>query len=247
MRRDNRRGTRGNYVESAEAKFSALEAWQPKTNLGKKVKAKEITNIQQIFDSGQKIMEAEIVDSLVPNLETDYINIGQSKGKFGGGKRRIFKQTQKKTMEGNKPHFAVLAVVGNRDGYIGIGLGKSKETMPAREKAVRAAKLNIFQIARGCGSWQCTCGEPHTIPFKVMGEESSVEVKLMPAPKGTGLVIDNELKKVMKLAGIKDIWSKTRGQTRHKINMISACVKALKAGVNTKVLSKHGIKYGAVA
>lgn len=240
-------GRKTRAEREAERRFSALEAWQPKTALGKKVKDKEITDIRGILESGYRIMESEIVDTLIPNLEFDYINLGQMKGKFGGGRRRVFRQTQKKTREGNKPHFSVMAIVGNKDGYLGAGIGKSRETMPSREKAVRKAKLNLFQIARGCGSWQCTCGEPHTIPFKLTGKESSVEITLLPAPKGTGLVIDNELKKLMRLVGIKDIWSKTRGQTRQKINLVSACVKALKSGVTTKVISKHGIKYGAIA
>lgn len=130
-----------------------LSEWTPKTELGKQVKNGEITDINQIIDSGKKIRETEIIDALVPGIEIDLLLIGQSKGKFGGGKRRIFRQTQKKTKEGNKPHFLALAVIGNRDGFVGIGAGKAKETVPAREKAYRKAKLNIIKIRRGCGSW----------------------------------------------------------------------------------------------
>lgn len=241
-----RRPRKTREEREAERRISSLESWVPKTVLGKKVRGKEITDIREVIESSKRIMEPEIVDTLIPNLETDYINIGQMKGKFGGGRRRVFRQTQKKSREGNKPRFSVMAVVGNKDGYIGVGIGKSRETMPAREKALRAAKLNLFQIVRGCGSWQCTCGEPHTIPFILKGKESSVEITLMPAPKGTGLVVDNELKKVMRLAGIKDIWSKTRGQTRQKINLVSATMKAFKQGTKRRVISKHGIKYGAI-
>src|SRR3989338_6464797 len=96
------------------------EAWQPKTSIGKKCKTGEIKNIDEILDQGMKILEPEIVDLLVSNLEMDLLLIGQSKGKFGGGQRRIFKQTQKKTQEGNKPKFATCAVVGNKNGFIGI-------------------------------------------------------------------------------------------------------------------------------
>ena len=101
-----------------------LDSWNPKTDLGKKVKNGEIKNIDEILESGRKILEAEIVDALIPNLETDLLLIGQSRGKFGGGKRTIWRQTQKKTSEGNKPKFGIMAIVGNKDGYIGIGLGK---------------------------------------------------------------------------------------------------------------------------
>jgi small subunit ribosomal protein S5 len=185
-----------------------------------------------------KILESEIVDVLVPNLETELLLIGQAKGKFGGGKRRVFKQTQKKTSEGNKPHFATIAVVGNKDGYIGLGYGKSKETVPAREKSIRNAKLGIFKIRRGCGSWQCNCRQPHSIPFEVVGKCGSVTVRLMPAPKGAGLKVDKECQKILALAGIKDVWSTTFGQTRSKMNHIYACEAALRNLMATKINQK---------
>lgn len=215
------------------------EAWKPKTEIGRKVKKGEIKHIDEILDKGIKILEAEIVDSLMPNIETDLLLIGQAKGKFGGGQRRVFRQTQKKTREGNKPKFSTIAVVGDKNGHIGVGFGKSKETVPAREKAIRNAKLNLMKIRRGCGSWSCDCGTPHTIPFKTEGKCGSVEIKLMPAPKGKGLVIESECSKIISLAGIKDIWSKTRGQTRTKINLIYACMDALKKLGETNVQEKH--------
>lgn len=213
------------------------EAWKPKTALGEKVKDGEITDIVQILNKGEKIMESEITDALLPSLVTELLLIGQSKGKFGGGQRRVFKQTQKKTQEGNKPKFATVAVIGNENGYIGIGYGKSKETVPAREKALRNAKLNIITIRRGCGSWQCGCKQPHTIPFSVSGKGGSVRLKLIPAPRGTGLKIETECQKILKIAGIKDIWSQTRGQTRSKINVINACFEALKCLISTKIIA----------
>ncbi len=203
------------------------EAWQPKTALGKKVKLGEIKEIDSILDNGMRIMEAGIVDSLVQNLQVDMISVGQSKGKFGGGKRSIWRQTQKKTAEGNKPKFSAVAVVGNRDGYVGMGLGKAKETVPAREKAVRQAKISIIKIRRGCGSWECGCGSPHSIPFKVKGKCGSVSIELVPAPKGTGICAEKECSKILSLAGIKDIYANTYHSTRTKLNLIKACVDAL--------------------
>ncbi len=205
-----------------------LAQWKPKTELGKLVKQGKITNIDEVFEKGYKILEPEIVDALLPNLEYDLILIGQAKGKFGGGKRRAWRQTQKKTAEGNVPKFAALAVVGDRNGHVGIGYGKAKETLPAREKAIRKAKLNIFKVNRGCGSFDCICNDPHSIPAKTEGKEGSVRIILMPAPRGTGLVIEDECKKIMRLAGIKDIYSRTFGKTRTKFNLIKACIKALK-------------------
>jgi len=204
------------------------ESWQPKTSLGMKVKSGEIDNIDYILDNQIKILEYEIVDILMPNLIVDLLLVGQSKGKFGGGQKRVFRQTQKKTPEGNKPKFGTLAIVGNEDGYVGIGYGKSKETVPAREKATRNAKQNITKVLRGCGSWQCVCKKPHSVPFAVEGKCGSVKIKLIPAPRGTRLCIEKECSKVLKIAGITDVRSQTRGQTRTKINLIYACFDALK-------------------
>lgn len=211
-----------------KAREKAEEEWIPKTELGKKVKAGEIKNIDEILEKNLKILEPEIVDKLLPELESELINIGQAKGKFGGGKRRPWRQTQKKTAEGNVPKFSCMAVVGDKAGHVGVGYGKAKETVPAKQKALRNAKLNIIKIKRGCGSFDCICNDPHSIPFKVEGKVGSVIIKLMPAPKGTGLVADDECKKLFKLAGIKDIYTKTFGQTRTKINHIKAAMAALK-------------------
>ena len=186
--------------------------WKPRTENGKKVLSGEIKEISYFLDNGFPIMEKGIVEYLLPNLENDLLLIGQAKGKFGGGKKRVFSQTQKKTKEGNKPKFATLSVVGDRRGIVGLGYGKSKETVPAREKALRNAKLNIFKIRRGCGSWECGCGEAHSLPFTIEGKSSSAVVRLIPAPKGTGLRVDNEIAKILSLAGITDVWSKTFGQ-----------------------------------
>ncbi|MBN2111517.1 30S ribosomal protein S5 [Candidatus Woesearchaeota archaeon] len=223
-----------------------VAAWSPKTSIGQAVKAGTITDIDEILDSGTRILESQIVDILLPNLETDLLLVGQAKGKFGGGQRRAFKQTQKKTKEGNKPKFATFAVAGNSNGYVGMGYGKSKETVPSREKAIRNAKLGIFKIRRGCGSWQCGCKKPHSIPFKVTGKCGSVKITLMPAPKGKGLCVESECGKVLKFAGIKDIWSETSGQTGSKGNLIKACEKALKQLIAIKIKQKDIEKLGIV-
>jgi small subunit ribosomal protein S5 len=213
--------------EREEERKRQILSWVPKTKLGKEVKEKKIKNIDEILSSKRKIMEDEIVDSLL-TLKSDLLNIGQSKGKFGGGKRRAWKQTQRKTMEGNVPKFSSLAVVGDENGHVGISMGKAKETLPARDKAIRKAKLNIMKIGRGCASFDCACSEPHTVPLKVEGKSGSVRVILIPAPQGTGLVVANELKKVLKLAGIKDVYSKTFGMARTTFNLVQACIDALK-------------------
>lgn len=211
------------YKEKPEG----LLRWNPKTKLGQEVKAGKISSIDEILSSERKILEEEIVDSLM-NVKSELISLGQSKGKFGGGKRRAWRQTQRKTKEGNVPSFSTMAVVGDEDGHVGIGEGKAKETLPARDKAIRKAKLNIIKVRRACSGFDCACSEPHTIPFKVTGKSGSVKLLLIPASQGTGLVVGSELKKVLKLAGIKDVYSRTSGKKRTTFNLIKACVDALK-------------------
>ncbi len=204
-----------------------LERWIPKTELGRSVRAGKISDIDTVLSEGRKIMEPEIVDLLIPGLKSDTLFIGQAKGKFGGGKRRPFRQTQKKTKEGSVLTFGVMAVVGDGKGHIGIGYGRAGETLPAKEKAFRKAKLNITKIKLGCASFDCSCNEKHSIPVAVEGKCSSVVIKLMPAPQGTGLVINDELKKILKLVGIKDVYSKCSGKIRTTFNSGKACMAAL--------------------
>ncbi len=239
-------GKKENIREEKPVRQFDTESWKPKTALGRKVKNGEITSIEPILDSGLRILETEIIDALLPDLTEELLMIGQAKGKFGGGQRRTFRQTQKKTAEGNKPSFGTLIVVGNGNGYVGLGYGKSKETVPAREKAIRRAKLNITKVLRGCGSWQCFCKSPHSIPFEVTGKCGSAIIKLMPAPKGTGLKVASECRKLLAAAGIKDIWSKTLGQTRTTINLVPACYSAIKQLTNTKLKQKNIEELGVV-
>jgi len=213
---------REDRIEQEQTK--KLEDWKPQTKLGHLVRDKKMKDLDEVLK--QKVLEPEIID-LLTNLKSEILNIGQAKGKFGGGKRRAWRQTQKKTKEGNVPTFSCMVVVGNGEGYIGLGYGRAKETLPARAKASRIAKLNLMKIKRGCASFDCTCGEPHTVPFVVEGKSGSCRVKLIPAPQGTGLVIGDEGKKILRVAGIKDVYSVSDGQIRTTINLAKACMDAL--------------------
>lgn len=137
-------------------------------------------------------------------------------------------------MEGNVPTFSSGVLIGDKAGHVGVGFGRSKETLPAREKALRKAKLNVIKVTRGCGSFDCLCSEPHSIPFKVQGKCGSSVLVLYPAPQGTGLVIGDECKKILRLAGIKDVYSKTFGQTGTTRNLATACIEALKKTTQVK-------------
>jgi small subunit ribosomal protein S5 len=221
-------------LREVEAQKRALESWIPKTKLGLLVKAGKIKDIDKVLDEHKKILESEIVDTLL-NLESDVLLIGQAKGKFGGGKRRAWRQTQKKTKEGNVLTFSCMVVVGDKSGHVGIGYGRAKETLPAKAKALRKAKLNLIRINRGFESPESEGNEPHTVPYTVTGKCGSVKLKLIPATRGTGLAVADECKKILRLAGIKDVYGVSRGQTRTTFNLAKACIEALKKTKSLKL------------
>lgn len=227
MEKENEKQAEESKENSEDQEKGPIESWEPKTELGRQVKDGKITNIDQILEQRKKILEPEIVDSLV-SLKTELINIGQSKGKFGGGKRRAFKQTQKKVQEGSVIKFSAMAIVGDEKGHIGMGEGNATETLPARDKAIRKAKLNIFKAQRGCAAFDCNCSEKHTVPYEVRGKCGSAKLRLMPAPQGTGLAVASEIKKMLSLVGISDVYSKSFGKTETTMNLARACIDALK-------------------
>ena len=187
-------------------------AWTPKTRLGRMVRQGMITNMHDALASGLPIREPELVDVLLPDLADDVINVNM---------------VQRMTDSGRRVRFAIMAVVGNRDGYVGLGTFKGKEVGPSIRKAIDNAKLNMIEITRGCGSWECGCGTPHTMPFEVIGKSGSTEITVKPAPRGVGLAVGDIAKKVLGLAGIKDAWGFARGQTRTTINAAQATFHAL--------------------
>ena len=201
-----------------------IDEWEPKTKMGKLVKEGTITDIDEIFEKGLPIMELEIVDALVPDLEEEVMDVNL---------------VQRMHKSGRKVNFRVIVAVGNKNGYVGLG--------PAIRKAVDNAKYNLIKVRRGCGDWGCVCGKEHTVPFKVQGKASSVNVSLMPAPAGVGLVIGDVGKTILNLAGIKDVWSQSFGQTQTTVNFANAIFDALKTLSAVKAseadLKKMGVKY----
>jgi small subunit ribosomal protein S5 len=187
--------------------------WEPKTTVGKLVKEGTINSIHQLYSLNLPILEPEIVDILVPNLKNEVVYVSI---------------VQKQTDAGEQSRFKVAVIVGNEDGLVGVGTAKAKQLRFAIDKAIENAKLNIIPVNRGCGSWECSCNRPHSIPFKVVGKSGSVEITLKPAPRGVGLVAGDPVKVVLRLAGIQDIWSFTNGETRTTLNFIMATYNALK-------------------
>ncbi|MEE8401809.1 MAG: 30S ribosomal protein S5 [Candidatus Hydrothermarchaeaceae archaeon] len=207
-----------------------IDDWTPKTRLGGMIKDGKISNMADMFNSGLPIMEYEIIDFLLPDTVEEVLDINL---------------VQRMHKSGRRVRFRATVVVGNNNGYVGLGKGTAKEVGPAIRKGIRDAKLKMIEIRRGCGSWECGCGLPHTVPFKIKGSTGSVRVKLLPAPSGVGIVAGGISKKIISLAGIKDIWSETRGQTQTTINMASATFDALK-NTSTMKTNKNYEEIGGI-
>ncbi|KAA0008332.1 MAG: 30S ribosomal protein S5 [Thermoplasmata archaeon] len=206
--------------------------WEPKTKLGRLVKSGRITTMGEALRTGLPLKEPEIVDILLPDLKDEILDVNM---------------VQRMTDSGRRVKFAITVVVGNEDGYVGLGHAKGKEVGASIRKAIENAKLNIIEVRRGCGSWECRCGKPHTLPFAVRGKCGSVEVYFKPAPQGLGLAAGDVAKKILRLAGVKDIWAFTRGTTRTTVNYAKAVFDALKNNAEMRLTEEEMRKLNIVS
>ncbi len=187
------------------------ESWKPRTAMGAKVKNGEITTLEDLLNLGKPVLEPEIIDVLLPDMESETL---------------LVKTTQRVTDSGKRTKFRVVTVVGDRKGHVGLGVGKSDELKPAMDYAVRNAKKHMISVKSGCGSWECKCSNKHSVPLKSVGKEGSTLVTLKPAPRGVGLAGNDVVRKVLGIAGVKDVWSSMQGG-KNVYNMASATMKAL--------------------
>lgn len=221
-RRQQSRGT----AESRQARDQrgAPPTWDPKTKLGKLVVSGKITTMHDALASGLPIRESEIVDILLSDTEDEVLDVNM---------------VQRMTDSGRRVKFVITVVVGNGNGFVGLGQAKGKEVGASIRKAIETAKLHMLEIRRGCGSWECGCGKPHTIPFAITGKSGSVEITLKPSPQGIGLATGEVAKKILKLAGIKDCWAFTDGQSQTTVNYAKAVFNALKKNTQMRVLPQE--------
>ncbi len=188
--------------------------WTPTTGLGRLVKSGKISNMSDALSNDLPLREPQIVDHLMgESLVDEVLKVNM---------------VQRMTDSGRRTRFSITVVVGNGDGYVGLGAAKGKEVGPTIKKAIDNAKLNMVELVRGCGSWRCGCMNPHSLPFKVVGKSGSTVVTLRPAPMGVGLAVGDIAKKMLKLAGINDAWGFSRGQTKTTVNNAKAVMDALK-------------------
>ena len=205
--------------------------WEPKTKLGKLIKSGQITTMSDALKSGLPLREPEIVDVLLTDVEDEVIDVNM---------------VQRMTDSGRRVKFVISVAVGNNDGFVGFGQAKGKEVGSSIRKAIENAKLNIIEIRRGCGSWQCGCGKPHTVPYTIIGKSGSVEITLKPAPRGIGLATANVAKKILTLAGVKDCWSFTSGKTKTTVNFAKAVFNALEENTEMRVMPAQVKKVGMI-
>tara|TARA_Y100000294_G_C8429816_1_gene286338 strand:+ start:70 stop:702 length:633 start_codon:yes stop_codon:yes gene_type:complete len=191
----------------------ALKLWNPKTKLGLLVSSGKVTSMNEIFENGWKIKEAEIVQTLLPEIKSEVVDAGI---------------VQKQTDAGEMTRFVSIVAVGDGNGWFGIGRGKAPQMRTAIEKGTKNALLNLIPIKIGCGSWECKCGRAHSTPFKVRGKGGSVRVELIPGPRGLGLVAGETIKNLLTLAGIEDAWTRTFGSTSTSSSVAYAVYDALK-------------------
>jgi len=186
--------------------------WVPVTKLGRLVKEGKINSIEEIFLFSIPVKEAEIIDYFLKDKLQDEV-------------MKIM-PIQKQSSAGQRTRFKAFVAIGDCSGHIGLGVKCSSEVATAIRGAITSAKLNVVPVRRGY--WGRSNGLPHTVPCKVTGKCGSVSVRLIPAPRGTGLVSSPAGKKLMSMAGITDCYSSSRGHTRTMGNFIKAIFYALR-------------------
>jgi small subunit ribosomal protein S5 len=205
-------GDRGPRRSDRRRDREEQQPWSPKTRLGVLVSQGKIS-LDEIFETGQKIKEPEIVRILAPDMKTNVVSVGI---------------VQKQTDAGEVTKFAAVVAVGNEAGWFGVGRGKAVQMRNAIDKSTNDAFLNLIPVKLGCGSWECRCGLLHSVPFRISGKGGSVRVEIIPGPRGLGLVAGETVRNLLTLAGVKDAWTRTYGSTSTMSSIANAVYDALK-------------------
>ena len=186
------------------------KGWTPVTKLGRLVKAGKITSIEEIYLHSLPVKEYQIIDQLLPELKDEVMKI---------------RSVQKQTRAGQRTRMRAVVVIGDSNGHVGLGIKTAKEVASAIKAAIIIAKLAIIPIRRGY--WGTNLGAPHSLPTKVTGKCGSVLVRLIPAPRGKGIVASPVVRKLIQLAGVEDVYTTSNGSTRTTENTLKATFAAI--------------------
>lgn len=140
------------------------------------------------------------------------------------------KRVAKKTKGGNRIRFTALAVVGDKAGKVGFGLARALDVTTAISKALAKARKGLV----------CVIIKDTTIPHEVLENYKSARIKLMPAPKGSGIIAGGAVREVLALCGVKDVSAKMLG-SNNKMGAVVCTINALKK-MELKAESKEASK-----
>ncbi|KAL5523795.1 RPS2 [Sanghuangporus baumii] len=202
-RRGRGRGRRGGRRDEEKE-------WAPVTKLGRLVKDGKIKSMEEIYLFSLPVKEYQIVDFFLPKLKDEVMKI---------------MPVQKQTRAGQRTRFKAFVAIGDFDGHVGLGVKCAKEVATAIRGAIILAKLSVIPVRRGY--WGAALGAPHTVPSKVSGKVGSVMCRLIPAPRGTGIVAAPASKRLLQLAGVEDCYTQSTGSTATMGNFLKATFAAI--------------------
>lgn len=191
--------------------------WIPTTKLGMLVKQGKITSLEEIFKSSLRIQEAGIVDHLLGRgaLCEEVLSVSS---------------VQKQSKAGQRTSIKVVAIVGDKNGRIGLGTHSSKDMNTSVLGAISKAKIGLIPVQ--LGQWDGAGGVKHTVVARASGKCGSTIVKVIPAPVGTGTEVCDVHRKIFELAGVQDIIVNSYGRTKTTENLAKATIKALENSSN---------------